>query len=217
MHLKVFLKLKKNLKTPLSAGQLYKKKPKNPLGWVFFLKTYFFQPCVKVMKAIVKMLEDWMKTRDAKLLNQGPSLKEKSILLAKLMQNVEKRFPEDLELNGQFLEMVNFVYRDEGLKGSELTSKLEPAFLAGLRCTQPHIRAKFFEVFDASMRKRIHDRLMYVVCSQNWEAMGPHYWIKQCIELLLSCSCPNANLQNCSPSSLLPPVTGVIGMVMFSF
>ena len=164
------------------------------------------------MKAIVKMLEDWMKTRDAKLLNQGPSLKEKSILLAKLMQNVEKRFPDDLELNGQFLEMVNFVYRDDTLKGSELTSKLEPAFLAGLRCVQPAIRAKFFEVFDSSMRKRLHDRLLYVVCSQNWEAMGPHFWIKQCTELLLSCADPGTNLSNCTPTSLLPPVTGVIAM-----
>ena len=169
-------------------------------------------PDMKVMKAIVKMLEDWMKTRDAKLLNQGPSLKEKSILLAKLMQNVEKRFPDDLELNGQFLEMVNFVYRDDTLKGSELTSKLEPAFLAGLRCVQPSIRAKFFEVFDSSMRKRLHDRLLYVVCSQNWEAMGPHFWIKQCTELLLSCACPTSNLSNSTPSSLLPPVTGVIAM-----
>ena len=167
-------------------------------------------PDVKVMKAIVKMLEDWMKTKDAKMLNQGPNLKEKSILLAKLMQYVEKRFPDDLELNGQFLEMVNFVYRDETLKGSELTSKLEPAFLGGLRCVQPHIRAKFFEVFDASMRKKLQDRLMYVVCSQNWEAMGPHYWVKQCIELMLSAACDAAPLQNCTPSSMLPPVTGVI-------
>jgi transformation/transcription domain-associated protein len=63
--------------------------------------------------------------------------------------------------------------------------KLEPAFLAGLRCVQPAIRAKFFEVFDASMKRRLHDRLMYITCSQNWEAMGPHYWIKQCIELLV--------------------------------
>ena len=52
-------------------------------------------------------------------------MKEKSILLAKLMQNVEKRFPDDLDLNGQFLEMVNFVYRDETLKGSELTRLVE--------------------------------------------------------------------------------------------
>ena len=65
-----------------------------------------------------------------------------------------------VDLNGQFLEMVNFVYRDEQLKGTELTSKLEPAFLAGLRCVQPHIRAKFFEIFDSSMKKRLHDRLL---------------------------------------------------------
>ena len=117
-----------------------------------------------------------------------------------------------VDLNGQFLEMVNFVYRDEQLKGTELTSKLEPAFLAGLRCVQPHIGAKFFEIFDSSMKKRLHDRLLYVVCSQNWEAMGPHFWIKQCIELMLSSACPAATLTNCTPSSLLPPFTGVIAM-----
>lgn len=86
----------------------------------------------------------------------------------------------------QFLLLVNYVYTDDSLKDTELTSKLEPAFLSGLRCVQPHIRAKFFEVFDTSMKKRLHDRLLYIVVSQNWEAMGPHYWIKQCIELLLS-------------------------------
>lgn len=75
---------------------------------------------------------------------------------------------------------------DEQLKQTELTSKLEPAFLSGLRCTQPHIRAKFFKVFDCSMRRRLHDRLLYITCSQNWDAIGPHYWIKQCIELLIA-------------------------------
>ena len=90
-------------------------------------------PDVKVMKAITKMLEDWMKNKDVKMLNQGPNLKEKSILLVKLMQYVEKRFPEDSELNAQFLDLINYVYRDDMLRNSELTSKLEPAFLAGLR------------------------------------------------------------------------------------
>ncbi len=159
-------------------------------------------------------------------------MKEKSILLAKMMQYVEKRFPEDAELNAQFLELVNFVYRDESLKNTELTSKLEQAFLAGLRCTQPHIRSKFFEVFDASMKKRLHERLMYVVCSQNWDAMGPFFWIKQCIELLMATASPTVPIhvsghsfsinlfrltvcfsaQNCTPSSFLPAVTSVIGL-----
>lgn len=138
-------------------------------------------PDAKVMKAIIKMLEEWMKNRNS----ISPSIREKSILLVKMMQYVEKRFANDLELNAQYLELVNFVYRDEHLKASELTSKLEPAFLSGLRCQQPHIRAKFFEVFDGSMRRRLHDRLLYIICSQNWEAIGPYYWIKQCIELLI--------------------------------
>ena len=123
-------------------------------------------PDVKVMKAITKMLEDWMKNRDVKIINQGPNIKEKSILLVKMMTYVEKRFPDEAELNAQFLELINFVYRDETLKPTELRPKLEAAFLAGLRCTQPGIRAKFFEVFDESMERRLPDRLMYIVCSQ---------------------------------------------------
>ena len=167
-------------------------------------------PDVKVMKAITKMLEDWMKNKDVKMLNQGPNLKEKSILLVKLMQYVEKRFPEDSELNAQFLELINYVYRDDHLRNSELTSKLEPAFLAGLRCVQPHIRAKFFQVFDTSMRKRLHDRLLYVVCSQNWDSMGPHYWIKQIVELMMATANQTTTITNCSPTSHLPSITAVI-------
>lgn len=78
-----------------------------------------------------------------------------------------------------------FNFRDDSLKTSELTVKLEPAFLAGLRCTQPQIRAKFFEIFDGSMRRRLFDRLMYITSSQNWESMGQHFWLKQCIELIV--------------------------------
>lgn len=69
--------------------------------------------------------------------------------------------------------------------------KLEPAFLAGLRCPQPHIRAKFFEVYDQSVRRRVFDRLLYIICSQNWEHIGQHYWIKQCLELLLVTCAPS--------------------------
>jgi len=44
-----------------------------------------------------------------------PSLREKAILLVKLSQHVEKRFPDDTELNAQFLELVYFVYRSTEL------------------------------------------------------------------------------------------------------
>lgn len=170
-------------------------------------------PDSKVMKAIVKMLEEWMKNKTLVAREQTPSLREKSMLLMKMMCYIEKRFPDDLELNAQFLELVNFVYRDETLKSSELTSKLENAFLSGLRCVQPQIRAKFFEVFDASMRRKLHDRILYIVCSQNWSFMGPHYWIKQCIELLMVTADSESHVQMANQDTLLPSIKSIINSV----
>ncbi|XP_045458905.1 transcription-associated protein 1 [Melitaea cinxia] len=163
----------------------------------------------KVMKAITRMVEEWVKWKGAAAV-AAPSLREKSILLVKLMQYVEKRFPDDLELNAHFLDLINYVYRDETLKESELSTKLEPAFLAGLRCPQPHIRAKFFEVFDGSVRRRIYDRLIYIMCSQNWEHIGQHFWIKQCLELLLVTCVPTSQIRLSNSKYLLPNITAVI-------
>ncbi|XP_017797116.1 PREDICTED: transcription-associated protein 1-like, partial [Habropoda laboriosa] len=73
-------------------------------------------------------------------------------------------------------------------------------------------RAKFFEVFDGSMRRRLHDRLLYIICSQSWDAIGPHYWIKQCIELLLVTANSTTQIQMSNQDTLLPSVTSVINM-----
>lgn len=144
---------------------------------------------------------------------QAPTLREKSILLVKLMHYVEKRFSDDQELNAQFLELVNFIYRDDQLKVSELTAKLEQAFLAGLRCSQPNIRSKFFEVFDGSMRRKLHDRLLYIICSHSWDSIQNHYWIKQCIELLLlTTNTTHSQIKNSNDSHILPSITSVINL-----
>ncbi|KAK6328297.1 hypothetical protein J4Q44_G00002750, partial [Coregonus suidteri] len=141
-------------------------------------------PDAKILRAIVKIVEEWVKNNSPMAANQMPNLCEKSILLVKMMTYIEKRFPDDLELNAQFLDLVNYVCRDESLSGSDIMSKLEPAFLSELRCAQPLIRAKFCEVFDLSMKRHVYERLLYICCSENWEAMSSHFWIKQCIESL---------------------------------
>lgn len=68
-------------------------------------------PDVKVLKALTKMVEDWVKSKSTIAVNQSPSIREKSILLVKMMQFIEKRFPNDLDLNAQFLELVHYVYK----------------------------------------------------------------------------------------------------------
>uniref|UniRef100_A0A3P9JR31 Transformation/transcription domain-associated protein n=1 Tax=Oryzias latipes TaxID=8090 RepID=A0A3P9JR31_ORYLA len=169
-------------------------------------------PDPKILRAVVKIVEEWVKNNSPMAANQMPNVREKSILLVKMMTYIEKRFPDELELNAQFLDLVNYVYRDESLSGSDITSKLEPAFLSGLRCTQPLIRSKFFEVFDASMKRRVYERLLYICCSQNWEAMGNHFWIKQCIELLLGVCERNTIIGTSCQGSMLPSITNVINL-----
>ncbi|XP_039645081.1 transformation/transcription domain-associated protein [Perca fluviatilis] len=169
-------------------------------------------PDPKILRAVVKIVEEWVKNNSPMAANQMPNIREKSVLLVKMMTYIEKRFPDELELNAQFLDLVNYVYRDESLSGSDITSKLEPAFLSGLRCTQPLIRAKFFEVFDASMKRRVYERLLYICCSQNWEAMGSHFWIKQCIELLLAVCERNTIIGTSCQGSMLPSITNVINL-----
>lgn len=169
-------------------------------------------PDSKVMKAITKMVEDWVKTKGTIALNQSPSIREKAILLVKLMVHIEKRFSEDQDLNAQFLELVIYIYRDEALSGTELTSKLEQAFLAGLRCQQPSIRQKFVEVFNSSIQRRVFDRLLYITCSQNWEAMGNHFWVKQCIELIMAVAVNGHTIQSSSSLNLLPSASSVVSL-----
>lgn len=84
--------------------------------------------------------------------------------LAKEITFSERKISQPFELNCIDFKLIlkkknPYVYmlltffldiRDDSLSGTELTSKLEPAFLAGLRCNQPPIRQKFVEVRDIS-------------------------------------------------------------------
>ncbi|TMW44508.1 hypothetical protein DOY81_004448 [Sarcophaga bullata] len=166
----------------------------------------------KIMKCIIKMMDDWVRVKDQNAMVQIPSIREKSVLLVKLMQYVEKKFSDESELHIQFLEMINYIYRDEYLKQTELSAKLEGAFLTGLRSQNPAIRSKFFEIIDASMRRRLHDRLLYIICSQAWDSIGTHYWIKQCIELLVLTANTMTPIQNANEMHKIPSITSIINM-----
>ncbi|XP_050062544.1 transformation/transcription domain-associated protein-like [Aphis gossypii] len=168
----------------------------------------------RIMKTILKMLEEWMHNHP----NEGPNLHEKSILLVKIMQHIEKKFPD---LNTQYLYIIIHIYKDEELRNSELGHKLEAAFLSGLRCSQPAVREKFFTLFNQHINIRLPERLLYIVSSQNWEPMMTHYWIKQCIELLLATVDPDLPVtlkdSNSSTSSKLPTIRELVNNCDTSF
>ena len=82
---------------------------------------------------------------------------------------------------------ILFVCRDKELKKTELSSKLESAFMCGLRlASDSELRTEFFNLWKESIgTKSVYNQLLYVVCSQNWESMHDHFWIKQCVQVCI--------------------------------
>lgn len=154
----------------------------------------------RVLKTIVQVMESWFKLRNP---DQEPTMREKILLMQKLTHHVEQRFSQDQQLNLQFLELVLFIYKDEELNQIELTSKLDQAFISGLRCSQPEIRKKFFAFFNDSVDKNIFDRLLYILTTKAWTSISHHYWIKQSIELLMLSTVPGGISTN---TKLLPSI-----------
>lgn len=60
------------------------------------------------------------------------------------------------------------------------------------------------------MRRRLHDRLLYIICSQAWDTIGSHYWIKQCIELLILTANTMTQIQCSNEAFKVPSITSVI-------
>jgi transformation/transcription domain-associated protein len=141
-----------------------------------------------LVRAIIRLVYDWLKWRgDVQLV---PSLKEKSQLLLKLLQCIDKsgRFHQqqqqinENDLTNSFLELILHVYQESNYR--ELCIKLEAAFILGLKSTNQQLRKQFFFILDKNLRKNLHDRLLFIFLSQNWEYLGQHYWIKQCLEVI---------------------------------
>ena len=133
----------------------------------------------KVMKTIVRIVGEWVRNKPQpptlSNLNASPNLKEKGVLLVKIQQCIEKKFGDNTELMTIYLNIIHFIYQDDALRATELASKLEVSFLLGLRSTQPTLRNKFFSVFTRSIPDDLNSRLLYIICSQNWEHIGTYF------------------------------------------
>lgn len=161
----------------------------------------------RIIKTIIQVLDSWFRMKNPE---NGPNLREKIVLLQKLTHNIESRFSSELSLNVLFLEMIHFIYSDPEVNTIELTSKLDQAFLAGLRCSDPEIRKKFYNFFDESVDRNIHDRLHYILSTKAWDSIGHHYWIKQCIQLLLLTANSTQLISAKQSCDILPSITSCI-------
>lgn len=110
-----------------------------------------------------------------------PTLKEKASLLSS-MKVFEQR---GAQLFKDYLQLIYDVYKEDSLRRTDLTMRLEPSFLLACRAKDPVIRNQCIDLLDNSIPRTLSGRLSYVLSVQNWEHVADHYWLQLTLDLLL--------------------------------
>ncbi|KRZ78589.1 Transformation/transcription domain-associated protein [Trichinella papuae] len=136
---------------------------------------------LRLFGTIVLLVVEWMKMAKP----TGPSLRERQIVLIKLMQCIDKKLPADTEVRKLFHNLVHSVYSSEEYRNTELITKLEPAFLHALVAPFEETRNSFSEILESTLPMSPFGRLQYIMCTQTWEPLQQHNWIKLCSAIML--------------------------------
>ncbi|KAI0019632.1 FAT domain-containing protein [Xylariomycetidae sp. FL0641] len=137
---------------------------------------------------ILEMVEGWVFRSEG----TWPTLKEKTAVLHKML-SFEHR--SDQTMLTKFLELVIRIYEDPKITRTELTVRMEHAFLIGTRAQDVEMRNRFLAIFDKSLSRTATARLSYVITAQNWDTLGDSFWLAQAAQLLLGAVEMNANVQ----------------------
>jgi transformation/transcription domain-associated protein len=128
-------------------------------------------------KYLLEMVRQWV-LEDPEPTANG---KEKASLLLK-MSVFEHR---DEGLFQKYLDVILDVYDMETLSSTDITHRLEPAFLLGAKSQNPAQRAKFLDKLEASLPRSLDGRLQYLFSLQNWDTLAEDYWVPQILSMVL--------------------------------
>jgi len=120
-----------------------------------------------------------------------PSAKEKTAVIVK-MNSFEGR--GDNNLVHDYLSLILQVYENPDIQRTELTMRLEPAYMFGVRCEDYELRNKFLTLFSNSVSSNIFSRLNYIISIQNWDHIAQHYWISVALSVLMGAIVPDRKL-----------------------
>ncbi|KAG1055750.1 hypothetical protein G6F43_002312 [Rhizopus delemar] len=134
-------------------------------------------PDVQLLHAILDMLKEWTLDKTETF----PTMKEKAGILVKMM-SLQSR--NDSRLTEDYLDLILKIYSNPSFARTELTARLEEAFLCGTRSENPQVRSQFMRVFDRSLSRILYTRLNYILGTQNWESLSDSFWIHQALDLL---------------------------------
>lgn len=133
---------------------------------------------IRLCSKILGMVETWIFHST----ESWPTLKEKTAVLHKMLLFESRPDPTMLK---KFLDLVIRIYEDARITRTELTVRLEHAFLIGTRAQDVEMRNRFMTIFDRSLTRTASSRLSYVLTSQNWLTLADSFWLAQASQLVM--------------------------------
>ncbi|KAJ9088712.1 transcription-associated protein 1 [Entomophthora muscae] len=130
-----------------------------------------------LLRSLFRVVSEWL----LRASESFPTAKEKANLLVSMVE-IGPRC--DSQLLADYLQLILNLYEDKNLAHSELTVKLESAFMLGTRADPPSTRGRFLYLLDESIPRPLPLRLKYILGVHDWEKLAPHYWIPQATYLL---------------------------------
>ncbi|KAJ6097184.1 hypothetical protein N7499_001558 [Penicillium canescens] len=159
---------------------------------------------IELCSKILSMAESWIFHST----ESWPTLKEKTAVLHKMLL-FESR-PDQTMLK-KFLDLVIRIYEDSKITRTELTVRLEHAFLIGARAQDVEMRNRFMQIFDRSLTRLASSRLSYVLTCQNWDTLADSFWLAQASHLVLGCVDMNTTARLHHEDFTLFPVSFLFG------
>jgi transformation/transcription domain-associated protein len=160
---------------------------------------------VGLCEKILDMVEGWV----FRVEGTWPTLKEKTAVLHKMLSFEHRQDPTLLQ---KFLDLVIRIYEDQKIARTELTVRMEHAFLIGTRAQDVDMRNRFMTIFDKSLAKTASVRLSYILQSQNWDTLGDSYWLAQASQLLLGAVETNAAAQLQQEDVRILPASAILSL-----
>ncbi|KAA8642953.1 histone acetyltransferase TRA1 [Aspergillus tanneri] len=155
---------------------------------------------IKLCSKVLGMVETWIFHST----ESWPTLKEKTAVLHKMLL-FESR--ADQTMLKKFLDLVIRIYEDSKITRTELTVRLEHAFLIGTRTQDVEMRNRFMSIFDRSLTRLASSRLSYVLTCQNWDTLSDSFWLAQASHLVLGCIDMNSSAKLHPDDFTLYPVS----------
>lgn len=116
------------------------------------------------------------------------SYKEVANLLLKLVECEKLTGPDSDKMRTEYFNKILEIFGGDGAgrRRMDISARLEKCFMIGLRLEDAQMRAKFFTMYDGTIRREPVIRLTHILAKQEWDSLADVFWIKQAVQLFLS-------------------------------